>query len=100
MLSRYPSLLAVITSYSIHYTKLYEEAETLIAALDGDLGEGELERALSRRDRARHLLKVASGADERKRAALLARLQRLHPRLEQLRKWRHWGSGNASYNFV
>jgi len=71
------------------------EAETLIAALDGDLGEGELERALSRRDRARHLLKVASGADERKRAALLARLQRLHPRLEQLRKWRHWGSGNA-----
>jgi exonuclease SbcC len=71
------------------------EAESLIAGLDGVLMEGELERALSQRDRARHLLKLAAGSDERKRAALQARLQRLHPKLEQLRQWRHWGSGNA-----
>jgi len=72
-----------------------EEAENLIAGLDGALTGGELERALSQRDRARHLLKVAAGGDERKRAALQAHLQRLHPRFEQLRDWRHWGSGNA-----
>ena len=72
-----------------------EEAESLIAGMDGVLKEGELESALSQRDRARHLLKTAAGSDERKRAALQSRLQRLHPRLEQLRQWRHWGSGNA-----
>ena len=72
-----------------------EEAESLITGLDDALREGELERALSRRDRARHLLKVAAGGDERKRAALQARLQRLRPRLEELRQWRHWGSGSA-----
>jgi exonuclease SbcC len=72
-----------------------EEAESLIAGMDGVLKEGELERALSQRDRVRHLLKIAGSCDERKRASLQARLQRLHPRLEQLRQWRHWGSGNA-----
>ncbi len=72
-----------------------EEAEVLIAGMDGSLKEGELERALSQRDRASHLLKIATGSDERKRASLQTRLQRLHPRLEQLRQWRHWGSGNA-----
>ena len=56
-----------------------EEAEGLIAGMDGALKEGELERALSQRDRARHLLKIAAGSDERKRTALQARLQRLHP---------------------
>jgi exonuclease SbcC len=71
------------------------EAESLIEGLDDVLREGKLERALSRRDRARHLLKVATGVDERRRAALQTRLHRLHPRLEQLRQWRHWGSGNA-----
>jgi DNA repair protein SbcC/Rad50 len=72
-----------------------EEAEGLIAGMDHLLREGELERALSQRDRARHLLKIAAGSDDRKCAALQTRLQRLHPRLEQLRQWRHWGSGNA-----
>ena len=72
-----------------------EEAESLIDGMDSVLKEGELERALSQRDRARYLLKIAAGSDERKRTALQARLQRLHPRLEQLRQWRHWGSGNA-----
>ncbi len=72
-----------------------EEADGLITGMDASLKQGELERALSQRDRARHLLKIAAGSDERKRAVLQARLQRLHPRLEQLRQWRHWGSGNA-----
>jgi exonuclease SbcC len=72
-----------------------EEAADLIAAMDHRLTEGELERALSQRDQVRHLLKLAAGGDERKRAALQARLQRLHPRLEELREWRRWGSGNA-----
>jgi exonuclease SbcC len=72
-----------------------KEAERLIIGLDAVLREGKLERALSRRDRARHLLQVAAGVDERRRTELKARLHRLHPRLEQLRQWRHWGSGNA-----
>jgi exonuclease SbcC len=72
-----------------------EEAENLIDGLNSVLKQGELERALSQRDRARHLLKIAAGIDERRRAAFQARLQRLHPRLEQLRQWRHWGSGIA-----
>jgi len=72
-----------------------EETESLLADMDGALREGELERALSLRDRIRHRLKIAQGSDERKRAALRRRLQRMQPRLEQLREWRHWGSGNA-----
>jgi hypothetical protein len=72
-----------------------EEAESLIAAMADALKEGELERALSQRDRARHLLKISAGSDQRKHTALQARLHRLHPRLEQLRQWRRWGSGNA-----
>lgn len=72
-----------------------EEAEDLISGMDHLLGEGELERALSQRDRARHLLKITAGKDARRCATLQARLQRLHPRFEELRQWRHWGSGNA-----
>jgi exonuclease SbcC len=72
-----------------------EEAGRLIAGMPDLLREGELERALSQRDRARHLLKIAAGSDEGKRAALQARLRGLHPRFEQLRQWRRWGSGNA-----
>jgi len=93
--SRLESLRKRLKRQATQRRQALEEAENLIDGMDSILKEGGLERALSQRDRVRHLLKIAAGSDERKRAALQARLQRLHPRLEQLRQWRHWGSGNA-----
>jgi len=72
-----------------------EEAEQLISDLEEALTQGELEHALSLRDKARHRLKTAKGVAEPKRLGLQARLQGTHERLEHLRKWRHWGSGHA-----
>jgi exonuclease SbcC len=72
-----------------------DTAEGLLAELKSALQEGELERALSLRDRLRHLLKTARGVAEGKRLALQEQLQEMLPRLEELRQWRHWGGGKA-----
>lgn len=72
-----------------------DTAEGLLAELESALHEGELERALSLRDRLRHLLKTVRGVAERKRLALQEQLQGMQPRLEELRQWRHWGGGKA-----
>ena len=72
-----------------------DTAEGLLAELESALQEGELERALSLRDRLRHLLKTARGVAEHKRLALQEQLQGMQPRLEELRQWRHWGGGKA-----
>ncbi|MEN8165863.1 MAG: DUF349 domain-containing protein [Pseudomonadota bacterium] len=72
-----------------------EEADGLIADLEKALEQGELETALSLRDRAGHRLKKAKGIAEPRRKALQERLNGMHARLEELRKWRHWGSGHA-----
>ena len=72
-----------------------ETAEGLLVELEAALQEGELERALSLRDRLRHRLKTSRGVAERKRQALQEQLQGMLPRLEELRQWRHWGGGKA-----
>jgi exonuclease SbcC len=72
-----------------------DTAESLLAELESALQEGELERALSLRDRLRHLLKTARNVAERRRLALQEQLQGMQPRLEELRQWRHWGGGKA-----
>ena len=72
-----------------------DTAEGLLAELESALQEGELERALSLRDRLRHLLKTARDVAERRRLALQEQLQGMQPRLEELRQWRHWGGGKA-----
>jgi hypothetical protein len=72
-----------------------ENAGQLLDELEKALQEGELEHALSLRDRVRHQLKTAKGVAERKRHALQERLQGMQPRLEELRQWRHWGAGKA-----
>jgi exonuclease SbcC len=72
-----------------------DSAKGLLAELESALQEGELEHALSLRDRLRHLLKTARGVDERKRLALQEQLLGIQPRLEELRQWRHWGTGKA-----
>jgi hypothetical protein len=72
-----------------------EEADGLITELEKVLEQGELETALSLRDRAGHKLKIAKGIAEQRRKALQERLNGMHARLEELRKWRHWGSGHA-----
>ena len=72
-----------------------EEAGQFVVELEQTLQKGELEHALSLRDRIRHRLKTARGIDEPKRAALQRRLHAMQPRLETLRDWRHWGSGQS-----
>jgi len=72
-----------------------DTAKGLLVELESALQAGELEHALSLRDRLRHLLKTARGVAEHKRLALQEQLQGLQPRLEELRQWRHWGGGKA-----
>lgn len=72
-----------------------ETATELLAEMETALQAGELERALSLRDRLRHLLKTARGVAEGQRHALQEQLQGIQPRLEELRRWRHWGDSKA-----
>jgi hypothetical protein len=72
-----------------------EEAGQFVVELEQTLQKGELEHALSLRDRIRHRLKTARGIDEPKRAALQRRLHAMQPQLDTLRDWRHWGSGQS-----
>ena len=72
-----------------------DTAEGQLAELEVALQQGELERALSLRNRVRHQLKTAKGVDQRRQRALQERLEGMQPRLEELRQWRHWGGGEA-----
>lgn len=72
-----------------------ETAEHQLAELDAALQQGELERALSLRNRVRHQLKTAKGVEQRRQQALQQRLEGMQPRLEELRQWRQWGDGDA-----
>lgn len=72
-----------------------EEAGQFVGELEQTLQKGELEHALSLRDRIRHRLRTAKGIDEPKRAALQRRLHAMQPQLDTLRDWRHWGSGQS-----
>ena len=72
-----------------------DTAERQLAELEVALQQGELERALSLRNRIRHQLKTARSVDQRKQRALQERLEGMQPRLEELRQWRHWGGGEA-----
>jgi len=72
-----------------------EEAERFLVELEQALRKGELEHALSLRDRIRHRLKTGRGVDESLRAGLHSRLHALAPQLDTLRDWRHWGSGQS-----
>jgi hypothetical protein len=71
------------------------EAEGFLAELEPALQRGELEQALSLRDRIRHRLKVAGNIDKAKRARLQQRLHAFDPRLDHLREWRRWGSAQS-----
>ncbi len=71
------------------------EAGQFLGELEQALKKGELEPALSLRDRIRHRLKTAKGVDEAQCAALQRRLHAIHPQLDTLRDWRHWGSGQS-----
>ena len=75
--------------------KAIEEAENLLPELLETLKQGELERALSLRDRISHRLKRSKGVADQRRNALQQELNGVHDRLEELRQWRHWGSGHA-----
>lgn len=71
------------------------EAEGMLAELDSALSHGALQAAVSLRDRIRHRLKVAGEQGGRRRQALQRALRPLEARLEELLRWRHWGSSQA-----
>jgi hypothetical protein len=75
--------------------KALEEAEQMLPELAESLEQGELERALSLRDRITHRLKKSKGIADQRRSAVQQGLHGMHDRLEELRQWRHWGSGHA-----
>lgn len=72
-----------------------DEAEALLPELQQAFNHGELERALSLRDRISHRLKMTKGIAEKRRSAVQQQLNRMHVKLDELREWRHWGSGHA-----
>ncbi len=71
------------------------EAEGMMAELEGALAQGSLQDAVSLRDRIRHRLKLAGEQGGRRRQALYKTLRPLEARLEELLRWRHWGSSQA-----
>jgi hypothetical protein len=75
--------------------KALDEAERLLPELETALQQGELERALSLRDRITHRLKKSKGAAEPRRRVVQQHLHAMHDSLEEMRQWRHWGSGHA-----
>jgi hypothetical protein len=75
--------------------KALEEAEKILPELTEALNQGELERALSLRDRISHRLKRSKGVADQRRKVLQQALNGMRDRLEALRQWRHWGSGHA-----
>jgi hypothetical protein len=75
--------------------KALDEAEKLLPELTEALKQGELERALSLRDRISHRLKRSKGVADQRRNAVQEGLNELYDRLEELRQWRHWGSDHA-----
>ncbi len=72
-----------------------QEAGQFLRELEQALEKGKLEHALSLRDRIRHRLKTAKGVDESQRAAVQECLHAIYPQLDNLRDWRHWGSGQS-----
>lgn len=75
--------------------KALEQAASDLQQLEQRLGEGALHDALSLVDRIRHRLRVAGDLNRRESERLERRLHHLQPRIEELRRWRHWGSGQA-----
>ena len=75
--------------------KALEEADKMLPELTEALTQGELERALSLRDRIGHRLKRSKGVADQRRNDLQQALNGMHDRLQELRQWRHWGSGHA-----
>jgi len=75
--------------------KALEQAEQELPALQEKLAEGALHDALAQVDRIRHRLRLAGDVDARRAARLERRLHDLQPRIEELRRWRHWGSARA-----
>ncbi|MGB5678019.1 MAG: DUF349 domain-containing protein [Gammaproteobacteria bacterium] len=75
--------------------KAIEEAEQLLTELQTALSHGELERALSLRDRINHRLKLAHNVEKKRQDTLQKQLNQLRVKLDELRQWRHWGSDNA-----
>jgi hypothetical protein len=78
-----------------HRRQALEEAEAELAPLEASLAGGALHDALRHLDRIRHRLKVAGQAERGRQARVERRLHRLQPRVEELRRWRHWGSSQA-----
>jgi hypothetical protein len=72
-----------------------EEAEAELPKLEAALTEGTLHVALSHLDRIRHRLRLAGDSDRKRTERLERRIHRLQPRIEELRRWRHWGSRQA-----
>jgi uncharacterized protein YukE len=76
------------------------EAEGMMADLEAALAQGELQAAVSLRDRIRHRLKVSGEQGGRRRQLLQKTLRPIEARLEELLRWRHWGSSQAREHLI
>jgi len=76
------------------------EAEGMMADLEAALAQGELQAAVSFRDRIRHRLKVSGERGGRRRQALHQAIRPIEARLEELLRWRHWGSSQAREHLI
>ncbi len=71
-----------------------DKIAALIETYEKALSDGQLRQALSAHDKAASALE-RSTAPEGKRRSLQERLRSHEPRLNELRKWRHWGTQRA-----
>ncbi len=72
-----------------------EELTHTLDQLEQALDNGELQRAITLNDQARHQLRQAIGLSRKQIAALESRLQNFTPRLNDLRGWKRWGTQQA-----
>lgn len=74
-----------------------EEAESMVKELDESLSQGQLEHAISLRNKINHRLKLAHGLADKRVHTLRDALHARHTKIEELRTWRHWGSDTARH---
>jgi hypothetical protein len=82
------------------HTQALEEAEQLLPELQEALNHGALERALSLRDRINHRLKLANSIEKKRQDTLQKQLSQQRVKIDELKQWRHWGSGNAREHLI
>jgi len=83
-----------------HKATAVGEVPALLDQLSQALAAGELHQAVSLRDKARHRLRISRGVQDEDRRRLQQRLSGIQADLDELLRWRRWGSQEARAHLI